>query len=69
MDSSFFTKEILDCLEYKKLNYIVACRFNNRIEYSLTHEKAWVEVINGLEISETRYQVNSWDKSRRIIIG
>lgn len=39
MDSGFFTNEILDCLEYKEMNYIVACRFNNRIKYSLTHEK------------------------------
>ena len=49
MDSGFFTKEILDHLEDKHLNYIIACRFNNRIKYSLTHEHAWVEVVEGLE--------------------
>ncbi len=68
MDSGFFTKEILDHLEYKHLNYIIACRFNNRIKYSLTHEHAWVEVAEGLEISETTYKADSWDKPRRIVM-
>lgn len=68
MDSGFFTKEILDHLEDKHLNYIIACRFNNRIKYSLTHEHAWVEVAEGLEISETTYKADSWDKPRRIVM-
>ena len=68
MDSGLFTKEILDFLEYKKMHYIVACRFNNRIKYSLTHEKVWMEVADGLEISETSYQAESWDRPRRIIM-
>lgn len=68
MDSDFFTNEILDSLEYMEMNYIVACRFNNRIKYSLTHEKVWIELADGLEISETAYQANSWDKPRRIIM-
>ena len=68
MDSGFFAKDILDCLEKKKLHYIVACRFNNRIKYSLTHERTWVEITNRLEISETTYQANGWEKPRRIVM-
>ena len=68
MDSGFFTKEILDHLEDRHLNYIIACRFNNRIKCSLTHEYAWVEVAEGLEISETTYKADSWDKPRRIVM-
>ena len=68
MDSGFFAKDILDCLEKKKIHYIVACRFNNRIKYSLTHERTWVEITNGLEISETTYQANGWEKPRRIVM-
>lgn len=55
-------------MEDKELYYIVACRFNNRIKYSLTHEHVWVEVLNGLEISETMYQANGRDKPRRIVM-
>ena len=38
MESDFFTEKILDCLECKEMHYIVACRFNNHIKYSRTHE-------------------------------
>ncbi len=68
MDSGFFTKDIIDNLEKKELSYIIACRFNNRIKYSLTHERAWVEVTDGLEISETNYQAGTWENPRRIIM-
>ena len=68
MDSGFFTKDILNYLEKKELPYIIACRFNNRIKYSLTHERAWMEVTDGLEISETTYQADTWENTRRIIM-
>ena len=60
MDSGFFAKEILDSLEDKGLHYITACRFNNRIKYSLANERKWIELTDGLEISENTYQANSW---------
>ena len=68
MDSGFFAKEILDYLENKELHYIIACRFNNRIKYILTHERKWIELTEGLEISETTYQANGWEKARRIVM-
>lgn len=68
MDSGFFSTDILDSLEEKTLNYIIACRFNNRIKYSLTHERVWTEITDGLEISETTYRADGWKKPRRIIM-
>lgn len=68
MDSGFFAKNVLEYLEKRQLHYIVACRFNNRIKYSLTHERAWVEVADGLQISETTYQADEWEKERRIVM-
>ena len=68
MDSGFFAKDILDHLEERKLRYIIACRFNNRIKYSLTHEKVWTEIADGLEIAETSYQADGWEKARRIVM-
>ena len=59
MDSGFFKKEILDCLEEKELKYIVACRFVPKIKYSLTHNKVWVNIEKGLEIAETTYQADT----------
>lgn len=68
MDSGFSSGSILDYLEQKHLRYIIACRFNNRIKYSLTHEKVWTEVADGLEIAETTYQTEGWEKPRRIVM-
>ena len=68
IDSGFFSRDILEYLEDKGLHYIIACHFNNRIKYSLTHERTWVEVANGLEISETTYRGNGWEKPRRMIM-
>ena len=68
MDSGFFSGSILEYLEKRQLRYIVACRFNNRIKYSLTHEKVWVEAADGLEIAETTYKAEGWDKPRRIVM-
>lgn len=68
MDSGFFSGDILDCLEQKSLHYIIACRFDNRIKYSLTHEKVWTEVAGGLEIAETTCQAEGWEKPRRIVM-
>ena len=68
MDSGFFSGSILDYLEQKHLHYIIACRFNNRIKYSLTHEKVWTEVAEGMEIAETTYQAEGWEKPRRIVM-
>ena len=68
MDSGFFSGNIMNYLEDNQLPYIIACRFNNRIKYRLTHETAWVEVTDGLDISETTYKSYSWEKPRRIIM-
>lgn len=68
MDSGFFSKPILDNLEQKNLHYIIACRFNNRRKYSLTHQQVWTEVIEGLDIAETAYQAEGWDRPRRIVV-
>lgn len=69
MDSSFFTRDMLDCLEKKELPCIMVCRFNNRIKYSLIHELSCVDVADGLEISGTTYKADTWDTPRRIIDG
>lgn len=68
MDSGFFSGDILDYLEGKKLKYIVACRFVQRIKYALTHNKVWVNVDRGLEIAETTYKADNWEKPRRIVM-
>lgn len=68
MDSGFFSNQIMSYLEEKSLHYIIACRFNNRIKHALAEEGEWVEVANGIDISETTYQGLDWEKPRRIVM-
>ena len=56
MDSGFFSDHIMKTLEKKELNYIIACRFNNRIKHQLVYERKWANVAPGLDIAEGTYQ-------------
>lgn len=55
-------------LEEKNLHYIIACRFNNRIKHLLADERKWVNVTDGIDISETTYQGLDWENPRRIVM-
>ena len=68
MDSGFFSGEIFDRLEEKRLSYIVACRFNNSIKIQLASQAKWTEVADGIHIAESTYQAQDWKKPRRIIM-
>jgi len=68
MDSGFFSKEIMDELETRGLRYIIACRFNNRIKCALASQGKWVNVCDGLDIAESTYHADGWEKPRRIVM-
>jgi hypothetical protein len=68
MDCGFFSGDIFDRLEEKRLPYIVACRFNNSIKIQLASQAKWTEVASGLHIAESTYQTQDWEKPRRIIM-
>jgi len=68
MDSGFFSGEIFDRLEEKRLSYIVACRFNNSIKIQLASQAKWTEVADAIHIAESTYQAQDWKKPRRIIM-
>ena len=68
LDSGFFQKDILDYLEQKVLNYIVAVRFTHPIQQLINKQDLWLEVDDGIEICDKTYQANSWGNERRIVI-
>jgi len=60
MDSGFFAKEIMDYLESRGLQYIVACKFTWPTKRELVRGRVWTEIDDGIEMAETTYQEQSW---------
>ena len=68
LDSGFFQSDILNYLEVKTLDYIVAARFSHPIQKLIANSNNWIVLDQGIEICEQYYQSNSWSKPRRIVI-
>ena len=68
LDSGFFQSNILDYLEKKVLNYIVAVRFTHPIQRVIQQCNNWIVLDTGIEICEQMYQSDSWENPRRIVI-
>ncbi|MFV0387459.1 MAG: IS1380 family transposase, partial [Pyrinomonadaceae bacterium] len=68
LDSGFFQSEIMDYLEEKPLEYIVAARFTHPIQRVIDAQTNWVLLDSGIEICEQMYKSPSWRKPRRMIV-
>ncbi len=68
LDSGFFQSNILDYLEEKPLEYIVAARFTHPVQRIIDKTTNWILLDTGIEICEQMYQSNAWTKARRIVI-
>jgi hypothetical protein len=70
LDSGFYSKEVFDYLEQKEkpVNYIVAVRFYEPIQKLIANNQAWVQVDEGIEISEIQYLSPLWNKARRMVV-
>ncbi|UKJ07859.1 IS1380 family transposase [Solitalea lacus] len=66
-DSGFYTEEILDYLEQKRLNYVVAVRMYPNIKSEVLCRSAWITLSKGIELSEMTFS-HSQGKPRRYII-
>jgi hypothetical protein len=68
LDSGFFQSDILDYLENRDTDYIIAAKFTHPIQRLIAGNTAWVQLDEGIEICEQNYQSNSWSKARRLVI-
>ena len=70
LDSGFYSKDVFEYLEQRQqpVNYIVAARFYEPIQKRLAAHKQWLNVDEGIEISEMQYQSPLWEKPRRMVI-
>lgn len=68
LDSGFFQANILEYIEQKKMDYVVAVRFSSPIQKLISRSNNWLLLDSGIEICEQLYQSDSWDQPRRIVI-
>jgi Transposase DDE domain group 1 len=68
LDSGFYQADILDYLENKKLDYVVAVKFSRPIQRLISECKNWITLDNGIQICEQIYKSEAWSSARRIVI-
>jgi hypothetical protein len=56
LDSGFCQKEIMDYLETKKLNYIIAAKFIHPIQHPIYRSDFWLQLDDGIEICDKTHQ-------------
>lgn len=68
LDSGFFQSDILNYLEEKIMNYVVAVKFTQPIQRLIQANTNWIILDTGIEIYEQIYQSDSWQKPRRVVV-
>lgn len=68
LDSGFFQSDILDYLEQRDTDYIIAAKFTHPIQRLIADRKVWIKLDEGVEICEQSYQSDSWNQARRLVI-
>jgi len=68
LDSGFFQSDILDHLEAKSLQYVVAAKFTHPIQRLIHSTTNWIVLDEGIEICEELYKSDSWLVPRRMVI-
>ena len=68
LDSGFFQSDILDYLEFKKIDYIIAAKFLHPIQRLIAESNNWILLDTGVEICDMMYKSDSWEKDRRLVI-
>ena len=61
-DSGFYSDEILQYLETKRLSYVIAVKFYETIKWEIQSITEWTEICSGIEVAEIKY------KGRRYVI-
>ena len=67
-DSGFYSKEVFEYLESIGLNYIIVARHYKTIQRKVAGLKTWWTEADGLQLSETTYQSDTWKEPRRLIV-
>jgi hypothetical protein len=67
-DSGFHSQSVLEFIETKAINYIIAARFYEPVQHEISRLKSRFKLDEGIDVSEMSYQSPSRDKPRRIVV-
>lgn len=69
LDSGFYDKTIFDYLEQEDLSidYVVAVPMYVTIQRKIATQHTWLQIEDGIEITEFEYKAQDWTKGRRMI--
>jgi len=68
LDSGFGQSDILEYIEMKKIDYIVALKFTPPVQRMIYFKKNWILLDDGIEVSQQLYESPAWSKERRVVI-
>lgn len=67
-DSGFYGKEIFEFVEEKNIKYVIVARHYSTIQRKVAGLKDWWTLEDGLQITETTYQSDTWEEPRRLVV-
>jgi DDE family transposase len=67
-DSGFYGKEIFEYAEQKGINYIIVARHYSTIQRKVAGLSRWWTLEDGLQVTETTYQSDTWERPRRLVV-
>jgi len=67
-DSGFYDGKILEYLEDRTTNYIIAAKFYRPLKLAMARTKTYLTLDDGIEIAETLHKSPDWGRQRRFII-
>lgn len=67
-DSGFYDKSIFEYLESESIKYIIVAKHYSTIQHKIAGLKDWWNISDGLQITETTYQSDLWERPRRLIV-
>jgi len=67
-DSGFYQKNVLEWLEEKKTDYVIAIKMYPNLKDAIKNQVKWIEKTDGIWIGEFAYQGIKWNHSRRVVV-
>lgn len=67
-DSGFFSEKFMRYFEERQIHYITAAKFISPIKSEIRSHKKWVQIADGIDMTEWDYKLPGWSRSRRMVV-